>query len=162
VINRLGAGVSVLVGSVGLALGSALLFAVDDTSGPVMILAVGSVIGLPVAFNNIGLQAGLYASATADQAGLAGGLFQTGRYVGAILSTALLSALFYQGQYSSQGLHQIALLVLVVAIGLAMVAPFTPVPEGRHRAASAADIAPTPDPPSPVSPAPARTTEPAG
>lgn len=166
VIRRLGAGVSVLVGSVGLALGSALLFAIDDTSGPLMILVVGSVIGLPVAFNNIGLQAGLYASTPADQAGLAGGLFQTGRYVGAILSTALLSALFYQGRYSSEGLHQIGLVVLFVAIGLAVVSPFTPVPEGRHRAASAPDAASDAvsmgDSPSPVDPAPTRTPEPAG
>jgi predicted MFS family arabinose efflux permease len=136
VIRRVGAGASVLIGSIGLAVGAALLFTVGDDSGPVVILLVGSVIGLPVAFNNIGLQAGLYAATPAHQAGVAGGLFQTGRYVGAILSTALLGALFDQGQYSSAGLHQIGLVVLVVAIGLAVVAPFTPVPEGRHRGAA--------------------------
>jgi MFS family permease len=133
VIRRLGAGVSVLVGSLGLALGAALLFTIDDGSGPVAILLVGSVIGLPVAFNNIGLQAGLYAATPAAQAGIAGGLFQTGRYTGAILSTALLGALFNQDEYSSTGLHQIGLVVLVVALGLAVAAPFTPAPEGRHR-----------------------------
>jgi MFS family permease len=134
VIRRLGAGVSVLVGSLGLALGAALLFAIDDESGAVAILLVGSVIGLPVAFNNIGLQAGLYAATPAHQAGIAGGLFQTGRYTGAILATAMLGALFNQDEYSSAGLHQIGLVVLVVALGLAAAAPFTPVPEGRHRA----------------------------
>jgi MFS family permease len=133
VIRRLGAGVSVLVGSLGLALGAALLLAIDDGSGPVAILLVGSVIGLPVAFNNIGLQAGLYAATPAPQAGIAGGLFQTGRYTGAILATALLGALFNQDEYSSAGLHQIGLVVLVVALGLAAAAPFTPVPAGRHR-----------------------------
>jgi MFS family permease len=134
VIRRLGAGMSVLVGSVGLAVGAALLFAIGDESGPVAILAVGSVIGLPVAFNNIGLQAGLYAATPVEHAGLAGGLFQTGRYVGAILSTALLSALFTDGEYSSAGLHQIGLVILVVAGCLAAAAPFTPAPAGRHRA----------------------------
>jgi MFS family permease len=134
VIRRLGAPVSVLVGSLGLALGAALLFAIDDESGVVAILLVGSVIGLPVAFNNIGLQAGLYAATPVHQAGIAGGLFQTGRYTGAILATALLGALFEQGEYSSAGLHQIGFVVLVGALGLAAAAPFTPVPEGRHRA----------------------------
>jgi MFS family permease len=135
VIRRLGAGMSVLVGSVGLAVGAALLFTIGDESGPLAILAVGSVIGLPVAFNNIGLQAGLYAAAPVEQAGLAAGLFQTGRYVGAIISTALLGALFEQGEYSSAGLHQIAVVTLVVAVLLAAAAPLTPAPEGRHRAA---------------------------
>jgi MFS family permease len=134
VIRRLGAGMSVLIGSVGLATGAALLFAIGDESGPVGIVAVGAVIGLPVAFNNIGLQAGLYAATPVEHAGLAGGLFQTGRYVGAILATAMLGALFEGGEYSSAGLHQIGLVMLVVALGLAAAAPFTPVPAGRHRA----------------------------
>ncbi len=138
VIRRLGAGMSVLVGSIGLVLGAGLLFTVDDSSGPLAILAAGSVIGLPVAFNNIGLQAGLYAATPPEYAGLAAGLFQTGRYVGAILSTALLAALFDQGDYSSAGLHQIALVIVVGGLGLAIAAPSTPVPGGRHRAATPA------------------------
>jgi len=150
VIRRVGAGMSVLVGSLGLAIGAALLFTVGDDTGVLAILAVGAVIGLPVAFNNIGLQAGLYAATPTEQAGLAAGLFQTGRYVGAIVSTALLAALFDQGEYSTAGLHQIGLVILLVAAVLAAVAPFTPAPAGRHRPVPATGEPVTPARPDPV------------
>src|SRR2546423_10287402 len=92
VVRGSGAGLSMLIGSLGLLTGAALLLSVGGGSGPAQIVAIGAVLGLPLAFNNLGLQAGLYAAAPPDQTGTAAGLFQTGRYVGAILSTALLGA----------------------------------------------------------------------
>ena len=132
-VRRFGAGLSVLVGSVGLLVGGVLLGFVGEHTGPAAIIAIGCVIGLPTAFNNLGLQAGLYAAAPPGQTGTAAGLFQTGRYVGAILSTALLGVV-YGGTPSTAGLHRAALVVAVAAVGLAGAALFTPAPGGRHRA----------------------------
>jgi len=132
-VRRFGAGLSVLVGSVGLLVGGVLLGFVGEHTGPAAIIAIGCVIGLPTAFNNLGLQAGLYAAAPPGQPGTAAGLFQTGRYVGAILSTALLGVV-YGGTPSTAGLHRAALVVAVAAVGLAGAALFTPAPGGRHRA----------------------------
>jgi MFS family permease len=115
VVRRNGAGRSMLIGSVGLLAGAALLLLVGDRSGAVEIVAIGAVLGLPNAFNNLGLQAALYSAAPAEQAGTAAGLFQTARYVGAILSTALLG-IVYGGTPSSAGLHRTALFVVVVAV----------------------------------------------
>jgi MFS family permease len=81
----------------------------------------------------LGLQAGLYAATPAGQTGTSAGLFQTGRYVGAILSTALLGAV-YGGTPSTSGLHRAALLVTASAALLAGAALSTPAPGGRHRA----------------------------
>jgi len=132
-VRRFGPGPSVLVGCVGLLVGGVLLGFVTEDTGPAGIIAIGAVIGLPNAFNNLGLQAGLYAAAPAGQTGTAAGLFQTGRYVGAILSTALLGVV-YGGTPSTAGLHRAALVVTGSAVLLAGAALFTPAPGGRHRA----------------------------
>jgi hypothetical protein len=141
VVRRFGAGLSVLVGSVGLVVGGVLLWFVGEDTGAAEIIAIGVVIGLPNAFNNLGLQAGLYAAAPAALTGTAAGLFQTGRYVGAILSTALLGVV-YAGTPSTAGLHRTGLFVAVSAVLLAGAALLTPAPGGRHRAPPASRSAP--------------------
>src|SRR6266542_2333986 len=93
-VTRHGPGVPLLAGSVGLLLGSAALLLLDARSSVVAIVALSAMIGLPNGLNNLGLQAALYSSAPASQTGLAFGLFQTCRYVGAILATAALGLLF--------------------------------------------------------------------
>src|SRR6266545_5933130 len=90
-VTRHGPGVPLLAGSVGLLLGSAALLLLDARSS---VVAISAMIGLPNGLNNLGLQAALYSSAPASQTGLAFGLFQTCRYVGAILATAALGLLF--------------------------------------------------------------------
>ena len=140
-VRRYGAALSMLVGSVGLLVGAVLLLFVGGHSGAAQIVAVSAVFGLPTAFNNLGLQAGLYAAAPPAQTGTAAGLFQTGRYVGAILSTALLGAV-YGGTPSTAGLHRAALVVVVGAALLVAAAPLTPAPGGRHRARAASHSAP--------------------
>ena len=131
VIRRSGPGPSLLIGSAGLLIGAGLLFVlIGDRSGVPSVLVVGAVLGLPVAFNNLGLQAALYAAAPAHQAGTAAGLFQTSRYIGAILSTALLGILF-GGVASSAGLHRVAAVVAVMSIVLAVAATRSPSPN-RH------------------------------
>jgi len=71
------------------------------------------VLGVPNGFNNMGLQAALYEAAPPARFSWAGGQFQTFRYVGAILSSTLLAAVFRQ-RATTQGLHAMALLLVVV------------------------------------------------
>src|SRR5439155_338474 len=70
---------------------------------------------------NLALQAAVYAAAPAGQTGVATGLFQTCRYLGAILSTALLGIAF-EHAVSSAGLHRISWTMLVVAALLTVAA----------------------------------------
>jgi MFS family permease len=123
-VRRFGAGPALLIGSVGLLVGSALLLLVGDATPIAGILGVSAVLGLPNAFNNMGLQTALYATAPASQVGTAAGLFQTSRYFGAILSTALLGVAFNR-HLSSGGLHRVALVAVVVAALLLIAAGLT-------------------------------------
>jgi MFS family permease len=112
-VTRYGAGVPLVAGSAGLLLGSAVLLLLDEHSSLVTIVALSALIGLPNGLNNLGLQAALYASAPASHTGLAFGLFQTCRYLGAILATAVLGLLFAHDL--TGGLHRIGYVTTAVA-----------------------------------------------
>lgn len=113
-VSRFGPRLPLVIGSVGLVVGSLLLFTLGDATPAIGILGVSAVLGLPNGLNNMGLQAALYSAAPPEAVGLAGGLFQTARYVGAILSTALLG-LVLETHLDSAGLHRIAIVTTVLA-----------------------------------------------
>jgi hypothetical protein len=96
-------------------------------SGPVL-LAVGAVLGVPNGCNNLGLQAALYQAAPANQMGAAGGLFQTYRYIGAILSSATIG-LVPGTSATSEGLQVLALIIAFVSAALVVTSVMT----GRAR-----------------------------
>lgn len=114
-VARSGAGVPLLLGSLGLVAGAVLLFTIGDTSPIPLIVGTAAMLGLPNGLNNMGLQAALYTSAPPDQTGVASGLFQTGRYVGAILSTALLGLVLVPDM-NATGLHRVAGVMAVMAV----------------------------------------------
>ncbi|HEU4421182.1 MAG TPA: MFS transporter, partial [Pilimelia sp.] len=120
-----------LLGCGGLTLGSITVLALGDATPVAGIVLVGAVFSLPQAFNNLALQASVYAEAPPGHTGLAAGLFQTCRYLGAILSTALLGLVFHSG-VSTAGLHAVAL-VMVVLAALLTVAAYRAGPGGAHR-----------------------------
>jgi len=130
-VARFGPRLPLLLGSAGLLAGSLLVFALGDATPVVGIVGVAAVLGLPNGLNNMGLQAALYAAAPPDATGMAGGLFQTARYVGAILSTALLGLLL-EPDLSSTGLHRVAVVMTVFAVLLVIASAAT-----RRRAARA-------------------------
>jgi MFS family permease len=109
---RIGAG-SLLVG--------VLLQLTLDTATPIVwLLGVTAIIGVASAFNNLGLQAALYRYAPAEWMGTATGQFQTFRYVGATLCTALLGLVF-AGTATTAGLHVLALALAPIAVLLIVV-----------------------------------------
>jgi MFS family permease len=113
-IDRSGPRRALIVGAVLLLAGSLLLLLFDAATPVSALLAVGAVLGVPNGFNTLGLQAALYETAPATQMGAAGGLFQTFRYTGAILSTALIGLVL--GPRATSGhLHSLALVSAVVS-----------------------------------------------
>jgi MFS family permease len=123
-IDRSGPRLSLIAGSVLLLAGSLLLFLFDASTPVPVLLAVGAVLGVPNGFNNLGLQAALYEMAPANQVGAAGGLFQTFRYMGAILSTAIIGLIF--GASATTGsLHMLAVILAVVSALLVMASILT-------------------------------------
>lgn len=114
VLRRAGIRTTLVTGSAALLAGTLLLAVVGDGTPVVALVAVGVVLGLPNGFNNLGLQSALYASAPREMIGAAAGIFQTARFVGAVLSTALIGLVFASG-IDSPGLHAIALALAAVA-----------------------------------------------
>jgi EmrB/QacA subfamily drug resistance transporter len=108
---------SLVIGSVFMVVGSALLLSVGPTTSVAALIAVGLVLGIPNGFNNMGLQAALYEAAPPARISWAGGQFQTFRYVGAIMSSTLLAAVFRQ-RATTDGLHSMAILLIVVSVAL--------------------------------------------
>ncbi len=123
-ISTSGSRSSLILGSVALVAGSALLLTFGPGTSVVALVAVGIVLGIPNGFNNMGLQAALYQAAPPARVSWAGGQFQTFRYVGAILSATLLASVFRQ-RATTDGLHQMAALLVVVSIGLVIASVFT-------------------------------------
>ena len=120
-ISRSGTRVPLLIGAVGLTTGAALLLALGPSSSLLVLVLVAVALGVPNGFNNLGLQAALYERAQPAHTGAAGGLLQTARYVGAILATALIGAMFGE-RASTDGLHGIALVCVVIGVALAIAA----------------------------------------
>jgi predicted MFS family arabinose efflux permease len=77
------------------------------------------VFGLPSTMNTIALQSALYEAAPPAAMGAAGGLFQTCRYVGAMLSGIFIGQVFTRGT-TTAALH--ALAALLVALSACLVA----------------------------------------
>jgi MFS family permease len=113
-VTRIGAAPVVTIGAVALTAGSLALLVLQDQTPVAVILAAGLVLGVPNAFNNMGLQAALYQAAPADAIGAASGQYQTFRYVGAILSSSLLGVVFERG-IASSGLHLIAIVLAAIS-----------------------------------------------
>jgi len=133
-VRQAGPRPALLLGSTGLVVGSLAVLAIGDSTPVLGIVAVGTVLGLPNGFNNIALQAAVYAGAPEGQTGVAAGLFQTCRYLGAIMSTALLGVA-YSDDLSSGGLHRVAVFVTGVAVVLTYGAcRMRGTASGRHRA----------------------------
>jgi MFS family permease len=116
-ISRRGTWPALVLGSIVLCLGSALLLTFGPSTPTIGLVAVAVVLGVPNGFNNMGLQAALYEAAPPTRLSWAGGQFQTFRYVGAILSSTLLGAVFRQ-RATTEGLHSMALLLVLVSLAL--------------------------------------------
>src|SRR5438477_3197632 len=128
-ISSRGTRSSLVFGSMMLCAGSALLLTFGPNTPLAGLIGVAVVLGVPNGFNNMGLQAALYEAAPPARTSWAAGQFQTFRYVGAILSSTLLGAVFRQ-RASTEGLHLMAVLLVVVSFGLVIASLRTRRPSG--------------------------------
>jgi MFS family permease len=106
-----------IAGAVALLAGSALLLMLDPATPVWAIAAAGTVFGAPSTMNTLGLQSALYETAPPEAMGAAGGLFQTCRYVGAMLAGMVIGLVFGRGT-TTAALHALAGLLIAVSVCL--------------------------------------------
>jgi MFS family permease len=123
-IGRVGPRAPLVVGSAFMLAGTLLLLPLGRGAPIPLFLAVMFVLGVPNAFNNLGLQAALYAVTPPERISWAAGQFQTFRYVGATMAAAVLGSVFKTGATTS-GLHGIAAVLAVVAAVLLIASAIT-------------------------------------
>jgi MFS family permease len=104
-------------GALALLAGSALLLVLGPATPVWAIAAAGMVFGAPSTMNTLGLQSALYEAAPPEAIGAAGGLFQTCRYLGAMLSGTLIGVVFGRGT-TTAALHALAVLLIAVSVCL--------------------------------------------
>lgn len=119
-INRAGVRTSLLVGSSALLVGSLGLQLFGSAVPVWLLIVVTALLGVPNAFNNLGLQTALYQTAPPEVMGTASGLFQTARYIGSILSSSVIGVLFGEAVNTS-GLHAISWVMVVLSVLLVAV-----------------------------------------
>jgi MFS family permease len=114
VLARRGTKTTLMVGSVVLFAASLLLLLLPGITHAAAVLVLSALFGFPTGFNNLGLQASMFRSAPADEMGRAGGQYQTFRYLGAIISVAVLGVVF--GNTATRaGLHTVAWVAVAVS-----------------------------------------------
>lgn len=123
-IDRLGPRLPLVVGSAVMCAGALLMLSLDQSTPIVVVLLVTFVLGVPNAFNTLGLQAVLYAVTPGERTSWAAGQFQTFRYIGATLAAAVLGSVFRHGA-TTPGLHGIAIVLALVAAGLVVASVLT-------------------------------------
>lgn len=114
-VDKSGARPPLLLAAWCMTIGSSLLLTLHDHSPVWWLVIILSVLGLSSGLNNVALQTALFRVAPQDIISAASGLFQTARYLGAILSTVLLGMLF--GQHLSTGqIHRLAAVLVGFAV----------------------------------------------
>jgi MFS family permease len=124
VVARSGERPALLAGACAMVAGTLLMLTFSASTPLWALVPVTVVLGIPIGFNNLGLQSALYGASDPERTGAAAGLFQTCRFIGAVLATSLLGIVFADGVDSS-GLHTMALIlasfsVVVLAASLRM------------------------------------------
>lgn len=115
-IERVGVRTTLLWGASALIVGAGLLAVGAATTAPVVVLVLTAVLGVPYCVVSIAMNQALYSAARPQDAGVAAGIFQTSRYVGAIVATTMLGLLFTGGTTASTWLAAVG-----IATGLAVV-----------------------------------------
>jgi MFS family permease len=119
-IERLGLRPTLLTGAVSLIVGAALLALAAVSTAPWLMLLITAALGIPYCVVSITMNQSLYAAARPEDAGVAAGIFQTSRYVGAIVATTILGLLFSGGMTGGSWLVAVgaATALAVVHLGI--------------------------------------------
>ncbi|NUP49264.1 MAG: MFS transporter [Catenulispora sp.] len=109
-----------VVGSMVQVAGSAGLLLLGSGTAIWTIVLVAAVIGIPQGLIGLANQNALYAQADPERMGSSAGLLRTFMYLGALLASAA-NAAFYRGGATTGGLHELAGLLVAVAVLLLVV-----------------------------------------
>jgi MFS family permease len=121
VVRRHSPRTALVFGTAVVVAGTLLIQLVTVDTPIVVLVGIALLLGIPNGFNNFGLQTALYEASPPERTGSSGGLFQTFRYLGAILSTSVLGIVFEQ-DLSDRGLHHVGLVMTGLAIALLVLA----------------------------------------
>jgi predicted MFS family arabinose efflux permease len=113
-IQRTGPRAVLMGASLTLLVGSVLMTTLNDATPLAAVAVVAALVGVFNNPNTLGLQAVLYQATPPDQTATISGVFQSFRYIGSILATALLSAAFANGT-DTAGVRFIALTLCAIA-----------------------------------------------
>jgi MFS family permease len=121
-MGRFGVRRVMIGGVVLLAAAAALMWLLTGSLSIPLVLALTAMIGIPYGVVSIASNQGMYVSTHPQERGVAAGIFQTCRYVGAITATVLIGVFAAGGvDQASWGLMVLAMLVLsAVVFGVAL------------------------------------------
>lgn len=134
-IERRGVRPTLLVGGATMVVGAALLAVLGATTTPIAVLLITAAMGVPYCVVSIAMNQALYASARREDAGIAAGMFQTSRYIGAILATTLIGVAFAGGTTPPSWLFVIAVATALSIALLGLLVPWHP--QRQHEATGA-------------------------
>ena len=120
-VRQRGSRTTLVIGSAILLAATLLVQALEDNTPLALVAGLALLLGIPNGFNNLGLQTALYEASPPDRMGSSGGLFQTCRYLGAMMSTSVLGIVFEQN-LTTHGLHEVGWIITGLAATLLVVA----------------------------------------
>lgn len=132
-IERRGVRFTLLLGGSVLVVGAGLLSVIAVTTAPVAVLLLTAALGAPYCVVSIAMNQALYASTRPEDAGIAAGIFQTSRYIGAILAMTLLGIAFTSGTTPPNWLLIVGVATAFAAVLLGLLISWRPAAAGERR-----------------------------
>ncbi|WP_342357070.1 MFS transporter [Paramicrobacterium chengjingii] len=130
-IERRGIRPAFLIGVGWLIVAAALLSLLTASVMPLVPLLITAMMGVPYCVVSIAMSQALYSSATRESAGVATGIFQTSRYIGAILSTTMLGIAFSDGTTPASWLEVSVAATILAVVLLVLVSRWRPVTQTK-------------------------------
>lgn len=123
---------TLLGGAVALVVGALLLAVAAATTAPWVVLLLTAALGVPYCVVSIAMNQALFAAARPQDAGVAAGIFQTSRYIGAIVATTVLGLLFSGGTTATSWLAVAGIASALAVVHLALLVFVRPRSAGSH------------------------------
>ncbi|MCX7521477.1 MFS transporter [Microbacterium sp. STN6] len=125
-IDRWGVRPVLMVGTVGLVAASALLWLFTATIGVLVVLLLVAAMGVPYCAFSIASSQGMYASARAEDRGVAAGIYQTSRYFGAISATTIIGVAFGSSVTTAQWGSMVPIMAALAVVTVVLSAVWRP------------------------------------
>jgi MFS family permease len=119
-IEHFGLRSTLVTGAIALVIGAGLLGVAALTTAPWAVLLLTAALGVPYCVVSIGMNQALYSSARPQDSGVAAGIFQTSRYIGAIVATTMLGLLFSTGTTPGSWLTAVGIATVLAVVHLSL------------------------------------------